>query len=395
MRVGIDISQIVYEGTGSGRYVVELVKALVNDEVSLTLFGSAFRRKSSLVSFTELFSKNPNVRSRLYPFPPKFFELFWNKLHTLPFELLVGDVDVYHSSDWTQAPAKCKKVTTIHDMIPFLFPDYVHPRIKEAHGARWKWIKDEVDCIIVDAVSTKRDIIEMFGLEEARIEVVPLGVDQRFLDVGRVKIVKRKEIKSDDNDFIEEERIGSLLRDRLREYGLLEGKYILAVGTLEPRKNISRLIEAYSMLDSEISKTYPLVIVGKKSWIKQYSIPQGREVKFTGYVSDADLPLLYSGAAVFVMPSLYEGFGLPVLEAMACATPVLACDRSSLPEIGGDTIRYIEQPEEVEDIARNIQLMIMQEVFSDVEKAYLRASGFSWTRTARDTLRVYKKLYND
>jgi alpha-1,3-rhamnosyl/mannosyltransferase len=164
------------------------------------------------------------------------------------------------------------------------------------------------------------------------------------------------------------------------------------VGTLEPRKNIERLIAGFEKIDKGLQKQYPLVVVGKKAWVE--SLGKHEHVYFTGYVDDVDLPYVYGGAKMFVMPSLYEGFGLPVLEAMASATPVVCSNRSSLPEIGGDEVHYIEDAEDVESIRMILEHVLTSEEseLAEVAKnAYNRAKQFSWERTARETLAVYQQ----
>lgn len=368
MKIGIDVSQIAYEGTGSGRYVVELVKGLITIQPQLheyILFGSARKRLSDLKRLVGSEFASDRVRSALYPFPPRVFELIWNYAHLGNIEHFTGALDVYHSSDWTQAPSNACKVTTVHDLIPFLYPEFVHPRILNAHQARWKWIVKEVDQVIVDARCTKEDIINRFNFPAERISVIPLGVSDRFLNMG-----KEKNVRSNFN-----------------------GKYILAVGTLEPRKNIQRLIDAYATLDTEFKAAYPLMIVGKSAWSDELRIPDGCLVKFTGYVEDAKLPGLYADAKLFVMPSLYEGFGIPVLEAMASFTPVLASNRSSLPEIGGDSIMYIDDPEDHRCISDALTKAITNYPKELAAKAFERAQGFRWEITAKKTLEVYNTKY--
>lgn len=386
MKVCIDISQTVYEGTGSGRYVIELVRALLKQDIKneYMLFGSSMRRRGvleKLVADLQL-NKGKNVfEYKIYPFPPSFYELVWNKLHILPLESFVGNVDVYHSSDWVEAPSKARRVTTVHDLIPFLFPEYVHPRIRQAHENRWKIIKDEVDCIIVDAEVTKKDIVNRFSVPESKIEVIPLACDYRFFSVG----------KSSESGYDVSLLDGSKLA--LHKLDLKPKEYLLSVGTLEPRKNIAKLIKAYSLLDDKLRSNHPLVIVGKKSWSGEFDNVNG--VIFTGYVEDVDLPFLYGNARCFIMPSLYEGFGFPVLEAMASGCPVLCSKRSSLPEIGKEFVKYFDDPESVEAIRQdltNILLKDLMELSLQAKTAYTRAKQFSWEKTGKKTLEVYSRI---
>lgn len=384
MNVGIDISQAVYEGTGSARYVINLLRGFAElgaeSGLELTLFGSAYKRRKFLDKYANL-----GKQARFYPFPPKFFELMWNKLHVVNFEEFAGKVDIYHASDWTQGPSKAKKVTTVHDLIPFLFPEFVHSRIRAAHQARWKWIQEEADVVIVDAECTKQDILKLFNLSESRIEVIPLGIEKRFLDQGASKF----------KDNALQDQISTMQQAVLEKYRLGKGRYILSVGTLEPRKNMQRLVEAYTHLDGEIRNEYPLVIVGKPAWMDQIAVPEGCDVRFTGYIDDDDLPYMYAGAKLFVMPSLYEGFGFPVLEAMACGTPVLAAKAASLPEVGGACVEYFEDALNTDQMAIDLRRCLENYPVQKLSGAHNRASEMTWNTTARKTLQLYKKMYNE
>jgi len=179
----------------------------------------------------------------------------------------------------------------------------------------------------------------------------------------------------------------------------IDGKYILFVGTLQPRKNIAKLIEAFSKIkDKEIK----LVIVGKKGWLWE-EIAQAPEkhhvverVKFLDFVEDEDLPSLYKNATCFVLPSLYEGFGLPVLEAMQYGCPVLISNVSSLPEVGGDAALYFD-PTNADEITKKIDQVISDEKLRNemVEKGKIQVKKFSWEKTAKETLKVLEELGNE
>ncbi len=384
MRICLDVSQSVYEGTGSGRYVIELVKAFLRTfpDESYVLFGSASKKYESLVELGSEYKEisKDSITEKYYRFPPTFFEYVWNKFHLLPIERLIGQFDLYHSSDWTQAPSSAVKVTTVHDLIPFLFPEYVHPRIREAHELRWKHIVADKVEIVVDAAATKKDILDRFAVDASRIHVISLACSPKYYEIGKANIANR-------SDFVSARDIV------LAKFDIQAKKYILAVGTLEPRKNIANLVEAYTRLDPSVRQEYSLVIVGKKSWADD--LPKTAGVVLTGYVEEEDLPYLYAGAKCFVMPSLYEGFGLPVLEAMACGTPVLCSRLSSLPEIGGNDVHYIENPQDIDSIKSGLNTVLStdQTVLSQkIQAAYTRAREFSWERTATETMGVYKQL---
>ena len=179
MRIGIDISQTVFEGTGVANYTKSLVENLlkIDKKNTYVLFGASLRKRKLLNCYlARLLKRFDNVSGRIYPFPPTFLEFLWNKLHIFPIEWFIGPVDVFLSSDWTQPPTiKAKKVTTVHDLTPWKFPQEAHPRIVAVHKRRMKWVKKECDLIICDSQSTKEDVKEIFGIEEKRLRVVYLG----------------------------------------------------------------------------------------------------------------------------------------------------------------------------------------------------------------------------
>ena len=170
MRIGIDVSQVVY-GTGVSVYTKELVKALlsVDKENEYVLFGGSLRKRRELESFSS--SLAGKFTSKYYPFPPSLADFVWNRLHKFKIERFTGKLDVYHSSDWAQAPSEAYKITTIHDLAPFKFPRLTPGNIISTHKARLKWIVEEVDRIIVPSQATKDDLVEL-GMEEDRIRVI-------------------------------------------------------------------------------------------------------------------------------------------------------------------------------------------------------------------------------
>ena len=250
--------------------------------------------------------------------------------------------------------------------------------------------------ILTISEASKNDIIRVYQVPEDRVVVTYPGIKQELGIMNQESGISR--IK--------------------KRYGI-EGNYILFVGTLQPRKNITRLIEAFSKLlhnysSSERSesrsqkdssrlrsnnKELQLVVVGKKGWLyedileapKKFGVQE--RVKFLDFVSDEDLALLYKNALCFVLPSLYEGFGLPVLEAMQYGCPVITSNISSLPEAGGDAALYVN-PENVSDISSKIEKLIKNEKLRQemIEKGYKQVKKFSWEKTARETLRVLESI---
>ncbi|MEW9124908.1 MAG: glycosyltransferase family 1 protein, partial [Thermotaleaceae bacterium] len=229
--------------------------------------------------------------------------------------------------------------------------------------------------IITDSENTKKDIIGFFPKAKDKIRVIYPGSPdfKRIEDQKHIEAVKANH--------------------------KIAGKYILYMGTLEPRKNLIRLIEAYHKLVNEEKIEQKLVLAGKKGWLyndifsKIVELHLEEQVIFTDYISEEDKSALYSGAEVFAYPSLYEGFGLPPLEAMACGTAVVTSNISSLPEVVGNAGIYIN-PYDVENIAQGIySLLINQELRRDLEnKGIEQAKSFSWNRTVKQIIDVYKEI---
>ena len=353
MRIGIDISQIVY-GTGVSVYTEELVKSLLktDKENSYVLFGGSLRQFSV---FNFQFPKEKiNLKKKFYRLPPTLLNLMWNRLHSVSFERLVGKVDVYHSSDWAQAPSAAWKVTTVHDLAPLKFPRWTHPRVVAAHKRRLGWVKKEVDRIIVPSNSTKDDLVEL-GFNESKMSVIYEAPEERYKKVN-------------------EEEVNEMKR-KFR----LNDNYLLMVGTSE-RKNLRNIIRGFE-LSREGERQ--LVITGNKP----EAVEETRGVKYLGYVSDTDLVRLYTGAEALVYATLYEGFGLPILQAMACECPVVTSNVSSMPEVAGGSAILVD-PKEPDDIASGVK-KILKDREGWIKKGKARVKEFSWEKVARETLKMY------
>ncbi|OGC99757.1 hypothetical protein A3H89_02510 [Candidatus Amesbacteria bacterium RIFCSPLOWO2_02_FULL_48_11] len=349
MRVGIDVSQAVY-GTGVSDYTIELVCNLQCVEV--VPVGFSLRRQSDL---KRLF---PQVA--VYPIPPTALDWLWNRLHVVNFENFApGNIDIYHSSDWAQAPDSSKKVTTIHDLSPLLFPRESDPRIVSVHQARLRWVVKECDAVICVSKNSAADFQKLFDYPTSKINVIPEALPSRFL---------------------------------LKPNGYNLEPYLVAIGARQPRKNIPRLISAWQKFRHKFNLPEKLVIIGEPpqpSHLKGV-IPKSPEVEFTGYVSDQKLIDLIAGAAAFVYPSLYEGFGLPILIAFHHRVPVACSNTSSIPEVAGPAATYFD-PENEESMASGIASAIKnrRQLITTGSK---QLTKFSWTKTAQSTLTVYKNI---
>ena len=359
MKIAIDITQVIY-GTGVSVYtrnlVTQLVKLYPKDEY--LLYGGSLRRLGELKNFV----KRLKVQTKLYHLPPTFFDLVWNSFHILPVETLVGKVDLIHTSDWAEPPSRLPKVTTVHDLIPFLYPHTTTAQVRTAHKKRLAWVSKESTQILAVSQSTKNDLIEILKIPEEKITVTPEGVESVYAPQppDLVEAVKRK-------------------------YHL-KGEYLFSLSTLEPRKNQKKIIEAYELIKTKFP-SLQLVIGGRSGWGDIPSPVPG--IVMPGFIPDADLPALYSGCLAYVLPSLYEGFSLSHLQAMACGAAVVASNASSMPEVIGHAGILVD-PRDADLIAVGIMKAISQRD-SLHGKAIARAKLFTWEETARLTHAVYEK----
>ena len=374
MKIALDISQIAY-GTGVSIYTANLVESLLKEDSKNTyvLFGSSLRARKTLKEFTSRLSKYPNVEVKLFPFPPTLLEILWNRLHIFPIEKFIGEVDIFHSSDWLQPPVKnpaTKKVTTVHDMVVYLFPASTHPKILKNQKRRLALVKKEIDLILADSETTKYDLEKFLEIEGSKIEVIYLAASEDY--------------KPKDQAIIDE----TLAKYKIKK------PYILSVATQEPRKNIQKLLDVFDQIHQR-REEFNLVLTGKYGWGGGFHTPQN--VIWTGYVPKEDLIALYSGCRVFVYPSLYEGFGLPILEAMACGAPTVTSNNSSMAEIAKGAAILVD-PRSEPQLIRAIEMVLdlnLENYQKMVRASIDRARQFTWTKTARQTLKVYEKLYQE
>lgn len=356
MRIAIDLSQILF-GTGVSHYRYNLVKNLlaIDNENEYLLYGGSLRQKKDLERIISSFKGNYQVRTFLIP--PTLGNLIWNKLHILPIEKLIGPFDVVHTSDWTEPPSIYPKVTTVHDLIPLKYPKVTPANIVSTHKKKLEWVYKESKKVIVPSISTKKDLIEL-GFDETRVKVIYEAPNHTKASQEQVEFVKKK-------------------------YGIFDN-YIITIGT-NPRKNIKRMIEAYHL--SKSGKNLKFVIVGEK---KETNLSHERGVRFLGRIPDSDLAALLTGSKALVFASLYEGFGIPILDAFNCEVPVVTSSTSSMPEAAGDAAVLVD-PLDVNSIARGIEEALAKPK-TLVAKGLKRVKDFSWIKTAEETLGVYNEI---
>lgn len=360
MKIAIDISQIIY-GTGVSVYTRNLVSHLVKmyPHDDFLLFGGSLRRRHEL----SIFANRLKAETKFYPLPPKFVDLLWNSFHIFPIERIIGQVDVIHTSDWAEPPSRIPKVTTVHDLIPFKYPHTAESSVRVAHKKRLAWVSKESRLILSVSQATKVDLIDILKTDEDRIVVTPEGVESFYKPQppSLVETVKEKYDLTDD--------------------------YLFSLSTLEPRKNQARLIEAYKIV-REHFPGLKLLIGGRTGWGEKLTPVEG--VLMPGYIPDADLPALYSGCLAYVLPSLYEGFSLSHLQAMACGASVVGSQISSMPEVIGNAGVLVD-PVSVADIAHGI-IKAIKSRRTLGQKGLARAKLFTWEETARLTMDAYKKV---
>ena len=360
MKIAIDISQTIY-GTGVSVYTKNLASSLISNfpKEEFLLFGGSLRRRADL----EKIARRLKTKSIIYPYPPRMMDFIWNSLHILPVEKLIGQVDLIHTSDWTEPPSSLPKVTTVHDMVPFKFPQTTSDSIRQTHRKRLAWVARESSAIITVSQSTKKDLINFLKIPEEKIHVTYEGVESLYTPQPPAIV------------------------DAIKRKYHLDGDYLFSLSTLEPRKNQDRLIQAYV----QIKDKYPglkLLLAGKTGWGEKIKPVDG--VIMPGFVPDADLPALYSGCIAFPFPSLYEGFGLSPLQAMACGAAVVTSNVSSMPEVVGKAGILVD-PEDVKAISAGIIRAI--ETRADLRaKGLKRAKQFTWKETAQKTFQVYQQV---
>jgi len=356
MLIAIDISQIIYD-TGVSKYTKQLVRNLleIDKKNKYLLFGGSLRRLGELKSFTK--TLKGNFSTKFFLIPPTMANILWNNFRFPPIERLIGKVDVFHSSDWTQPPSKAYKVTTIHDLSFIKFPKSTNRKIYDTHKKRLKLVKEKVDSVISPSIATRDDLVA-FGIERKKIAVIPEGPFFKKVDKEKVAKVKSKY--------------------------KIHDKYLLAVG-VRPRKNTNRIIEAFHL--AAAGEGIKLVIVGHPTGIKT---KDDRGLRFTGYINDDDLQALYTGAEALVYPSLYEGFGIPILDAFNCETPVVTSNISSMPEVAGNAAVLVD-PESTDSIVQGIKEALSKKK-TLVKKGLIQVNKFTWRKTAEETLKVYEKL---
>lgn len=375
MPIALSTSSLIRPLTGIGQYTLHVAQALANEpDLDMHYFygyewaDKAEPREVPHLAFVKKWFK------RLVPQPYEVSRAIQQNRFSsgIPSRKPV----LYHETNFLPFEFDGPIILTIHDLSYLRYPE-THPDLRvRIMNKKLPPAIEKAAHLLADSEFTRQEVIREFGVSADRITTTLLGVSNQFVP-----------------------RTPAQCNDVVRRYGLQYGGFVLAVGTLEPRKNLLQVIRAYVGLPMRVAMRFPLVIVGGKGWKSERTdselnalLANGR-AKHLGYVPEEDLPIIYSAARMFVFPSLYEGFGLPAAEAMASGVPVIVSDRASLPEVVGDagiTIR----PEDVDGMRNAIQNLIED----DAERARRAASGiaqastFSWARCGRQTANAYRQI---
>lgn len=342
MRIVVDVSPLSHPRSGVGNYIRGSLQGLAGTDNEIVAFAPASRAGQRLI---EASLADIDVARRLPTLPVAHaVRTLWSRLGRPPVERVVGPLDVFHFSDWMYPPQRGGlRSTMIHDLVPLHHPEWVHRRTKHMHRAKYAHAARACDVIVVNSRFTGDDVAATLGVPRERIHVAYPGVDAVYtVDGPRA-----------------------------------EGDYVLAVGTLEPRKNLANAIAALHGRE--------LRVVGARGWGDVEA--RGEHVTWLGPLHDEQLARQLRGASVLVYPSRFEGFGMPIVEAMACGTPVVASSHPSLDEASGD-VAVRADPDDPEAIARAIEVAetCREEL---VPRGLEHARTFTWEANARAHLEAW------
>jgi glycosyltransferase involved in cell wall biosynthesis len=374
----VDVSAAVHRRAGLGRYAESLTRALVareqdhrgdpGGEPSYGLFYNRERGVEPLPGLEHLPATTVTLG-----YKPWRMLVWLGQMARVGFDRLLPRANLFHATEHLLLPLQSiPAVITVHDLIFRHLPEHHKPLNRWYLNLALPLYCRRATHVIAISECTRQDLVAAYGLPSEQITVIHEAADPRFRPQppDRVAAVRRR-------------------------YGLPE-RYLLFVGTIEPRKNLTRLLHAFETLHDE-GMTRALVIVGKRGWLygdffaELERSPVRDAVLLPGFVPDEDLPAVYTGAQALVFPSLYEGFGLPALEGMACGTPVACSGTSSLPEVGGEAALYFD-PTSEDDVVYTVRRLLSDPDLQDeqIRRGLERAAQFSWDRVAAETEAVYR-----
>lgn len=377
MRVGIDVTAAVTQGGGIGRYTRELIYALtaVDAQTDYHFFTA---KPVAAAPVPAPIPQAENVQLHQAPLDERWLYRLWYRLRLpLPVQWFTGPLQLYHSPDFVLPPVggPIPTLLTVHDLSFLHYPETFPQRLVTYLNRVVPWSIRRATHLLADSEATRADLVALWQVPPQKITVLYSGVHERFQpvhDAGRLTAVRR-------------------------QYGLPPAPLILAVGTVQPRKNYQMLIRAFRPLADH--HPHHLAIAGGRGWLVEEMVAEVKRqgldgrVHFTGFVADADLPALYSAAELFVFPSLYEGFGLPLLEAMACGVPVITSNASSLPEVAGEAACQLPPQSEAAWTEAMGHLLADEEARARwVAAGFEQVKRFSWPESARRLRQIYAQL---
>lgn len=388
MHIGIDYTAAAWQGAGIGRYTRELIRAVVaqGSTYRYSLFyaaGGIGSENPYISDLRQLCETYPYVRAVPIPISPRRLTQLWQRARLpIPIELFTGQLDLLHATDFVLPPTRARTLVTIHDLSFLLYPQFAAPGMVRYLSSAVPRSVRRANGVLADSKATRNDLIRLLDTDPVRIEVVYPGVDARFRPLPHSETAP------------------------IRQKLALPERFLLFISTLEPRKNLVRQLEAFSQLihphDSET--TAPLndlkfVIGGRRGWLYDEIFATIERLQLRphlhllDFVDDNDLPALYNLAWAFTYPSIYEGFGLPALEALACGTPVLTAGNSSLPEVVGDTAVIVDASDTaaIYDGMRRICIDVALRTRLQANGP-LRARQFSWQQAGERILAQYRRL---
>lgn len=364
MNIGVDASRGVNESAGIGRYTKNVVKEMLSlsgDDSFKLLFTFVRGRKEKWGTVGEIVGKSKNASVSVLPIPGATKEWAW-ETYLSPVDLLMRGSKVFFAPSFFEVPLKSRLpvVVTVNDLSHALFSDQRGHEVSKRLTLRERRAVEKAVRVIAISEATKKGLTDVYGLSPEKIVVTPLAHEQIFRFLNR----------------------------RRRDF-------LLFVGTLSPRKNLEHLLRAYSRLPTALRARYPLYLAGAPGWNLesfQHTVERlklGNSLNLLGYVNDTELLRLYNEATMLIFPSLHEGFGIPILEAMACGCPVVTSNVSSMPEVGGEAAFYVD-PQSVTSMTRAIRKILTDAALRQrlSRKGMIQAAKFSWSKTAQKTLEV-------
>lgn len=377
MRIGIDVTSALTQGGGIGRYTRELVRALtaLDGRSDYHLFAA---KEVGETAVPDPLPSGEHIHFHAAPLTEAWLYRLWYRLRIpAPVQWTTGPLDLFHSPDFVLPPVAegIPTLLTVHDLSFVHYPE-VYPSVLVDYLNRVvPWSIRRATHVLADSAATRDDLVAAWQVPADKITVLYSGVNEQFRPVTEPEI----------------------LTAVANRYHLDDTPYFLSVGTVQPRKNYQMLIRAFA----PVAAVHPhnLYIAGGKGWLYDDMLAEierqglnGR-VRFLGFVADADLPALYSQATLFLFPSLYEGFGLPLLEAMQCGVPVVTSHSSSLPEVVGETAVQLS-PHDQKAWTNALQNLVADPAWRAhlVAAGYRRARQFSWQKAAQELLSLYQTL---